>query len=65
MSTFPSLNFDLGETVDLLRDAVETFVQAEIAPIAADIDRSNEFPNELWPKLGEMGLLGPQQHSSV
>ncbi|MDH3762315.1 MAG: isovaleryl-CoA dehydrogenase [Gammaproteobacteria bacterium] len=54
----PSLNFDLGETVDLLRDAVTDFAQAEIAPLAAEIDRSNEFPNELWPKLGEMGLLG-------
>jgi isovaleryl-CoA dehydrogenase len=54
----PSLNFDLGETVDLLRDAVHDFAQAEIAPMAAEIDRSNEFPNELWPKLGDMGLLG-------
>ena len=58
MTSFPSLNFDLGETADLLRDAVETFAQAEIAPLAADIDRSNEFPNELWPRLGDMGLLG-------
>lgn len=58
MTSFPSLNFDLGETADLLRDAVETFAQAEIAPLAAEIDRSNEFPNELWPKLGGMGLLG-------
>jgi isovaleryl-CoA dehydrogenase len=58
MIHIPSLNFDLGETVDLLRDAVRDFAQAEIAPIAAEIDRSNEFPNELWPKLGDMGLLG-------
>ena len=58
MMHFPSLNFDLGDTVDMLRDAVYNFVQTEIAPIAADIDRSNEFPNQLWPKLGEMGLLG-------
>jgi len=58
MTTFPSLNFDLGETADLLRDAVSTFAQAEIAPLAAEIDSSNEFPNQLWPKMGEMGLLG-------
>ena len=58
MIHLPCLNFELGETVDMLRDAVQDFAQAEIAPIAADIDSSNEFPNELWPKLGEMGLLG-------
>jgi isovaleryl-CoA dehydrogenase len=58
MIHIPSLNFDLGETVDLLREAVQDFAQAEIAPLAAEIDRSNEFPNELWPKLGDMGLLG-------
>jgi isovaleryl-CoA dehydrogenase len=58
MIHIPSLNFDLGETVDLLRDAVQDFAQAEIAPMAAEIDRSNEFPNELWPRLGDMGLLG-------
>ena len=68
MTHFPSLNFDLGETVDMLRDAVYDFVQAEIAPIAADIDRSNEFPNQLWPKLGDMGLLGitvPEDHGGT
>jgi len=58
MTHFPSLNFELGNTVDMLRDAVYNFAQSEIAPIAADIDRSNEFPNQLWPKFGEMGLLG-------
>lgn len=58
MIHFPSLNFDLGETIDMLRDAVHSFAQTEIAPRAAEIDSSNEFPNSLWPKLGEMGLLG-------
>ncbi|MFT5504258.1 MAG: isovaleryl-CoA dehydrogenase [Gammaproteobacteria bacterium] len=58
MIHIPSLNFDLGESVDLLRDVVTDFAQAEIAPMADQIDRSNEFPNELWMKMGEMGLLG-------
>ena len=58
MIHIPSLNFGLGESIDLLRDAVQDFAQAEIAPLAAEIDRSNEFPNALWPRLGEMGLLG-------
>ncbi len=53
-----NLNFNLGATIDLLREAVHDFAAQEIAPLAAEIDRSNEFPNELWPKLGEMGLLG-------
>lgn len=52
------LNFDLGETNDMLRDQVSNFVASEITPIAAKTDSDNEFPNELWPKLGEMGLLG-------
>jgi isovaleryl-CoA dehydrogenase len=54
----PSLNFDLGETADLLRDAVAGFAAAEIAPRAAEIDRSNQFPMDLWPKLGALGVLG-------
>ena len=58
MIHIPSLNFDLGESIDLLRDAVQDFAQAEIAPLAAEIDRSNEFPGHLWRKLGDMGLLG-------
>jgi isovaleryl-CoA dehydrogenase len=54
----PSLNFDLGETADMLRDSVRSFAADEIAPRAADIDRDNEFPMDLWPKLGRLGVLG-------
>lgn len=55
---FPSLNFDLGETIDMLRDTVHHFAQKEIAPRAADIDRDNNFPMDLWRKFGDLGLLG-------
>jgi isovaleryl-CoA dehydrogenase len=55
---FPSLNFDLGETADQLRASVRGFTADVVAPLAAEIDKSNEFPRGLWPKLGEMGLLG-------
>ena len=55
---FPSLNHDLGETVDALRDAVQQFVKAELAPIADEVDRSNQFPMHLWRRFGDMGLLG-------
>jgi isovaleryl-CoA dehydrogenase len=55
---FPSLNFDLGETADQLRASVRAFTADEIAPIADGIDRSNEFPRQLWPKLGALGLHG-------
>ena len=54
----PSLNFDLGETADLLRDSVMSFAAEEIAPLAETTDRDNLFPRQLWPKLGELGLLG-------
>ena len=54
----PSLDFDLGETADMIRDTVRSFTADTIAPIAADIDRSNQFPRHLWPKMGELGLLG-------
>jgi isovaleryl-CoA dehydrogenase len=53
-----SLNFDLGETADMLRESVADFASAEIVPRAAEIDRSNEFPQELWRKLGDLGVLG-------
>ncbi len=55
---FPSLDFDLGEETDMLREAVYQFAQSEIAPRAAQIDRDNLFPADLWEKLGDLGLLG-------
>ncbi|MFN4324251.1 MAG: isovaleryl-CoA dehydrogenase [Azonexus sp.] len=54
----PSLDFGLGEDINLLREAVKAFADAEIAPRAAEIDRVNEFPADLWKKFGDMGLLG-------
>jgi len=53
-----ALNFELGETVDILRESVRSFAMREIAPRAAAIDRTNEFPRDLWPKLGKLGLFG-------
>lgn len=55
---YPTLNFGLGEDIDMLRDHVYNFAQGEIAPLAEKSDIDNSFPNQLWPKLGEMGLLG-------
>ncbi|MFT5074941.1 MAG: isovaleryl-CoA dehydrogenase [Patiriisocius sp.] len=55
---YPTLNFNLGEDIDMLRDSVFQFCSKEVAPRAADIDSSNEFPMDLWLKLGDMGLLG-------
>jgi isovaleryl-CoA dehydrogenase len=55
---FPSLDFDLGEEIEMLREAVYQFARSEIAPRAAQIDRDNLFPADLWQKLGDMGLLG-------
>ena len=49
---------DLGETADMIRDTVRAFTEAEIAPRAAEIDRVNDFPRDLWPKLGALGVLG-------
>ncbi len=58
LKEFPSLNFGLGEDIDMLRQAVRAFASQQIAPQAAEIDRSNEFPAGLWRKFGELGLLG-------
>ncbi|MDP3267546.1 MAG: isovaleryl-CoA dehydrogenase [Legionella sp.] len=52
------LNFQLGETYDLLRDTVHQFARTEIAPLATEIDENNSFPHQLWKKLGDIGLLG-------
>ncbi len=56
---YQPLNFGLGETIDLLRDQVAQFARREIAPLAEATDKNNSFPNELWPRFGAMGLLGP------
>ena len=58
ISQFSSLNFNLGETVDMISDTVNAFARDEIAPRAAQIDIDNEFPNDLWRKFGDLGLLG-------
>ena len=55
---YSSLNFALGETIDMLREQVQAFVAAELAPRAEAIDQDNLFPADMWKKFGEMGLLG-------
>ena len=55
---FPSLNFALGEDLDMLRDSVRSFAADRIAPIAAETDLKNEFPNPLWREMGDLGILG-------
>ncbi|MEQ1615264.1 MAG: isovaleryl-CoA dehydrogenase [Hyphomicrobiaceae bacterium] len=57
-NAYPTMNFGLGETADQLRDTVRAFTADEIAPIAAEVDKSNEFPRHLWPKMGALGLHG-------
>ncbi|MGV8998396.1 MAG: isovaleryl-CoA dehydrogenase [Parvibaculaceae bacterium] len=56
--SFQSLDFDLGETADMIRDTVASFTADKISPRAAEIDSSNQFPRDLWPELGNLGLLG-------
>jgi isovaleryl-CoA dehydrogenase len=57
-TSYPTLNFGLGEDIEMLRDQVYQFAQNEIAPLAEQADADNQFPNQLWAKLGDMGLLG-------
>jgi isovaleryl-CoA dehydrogenase len=58
VNQLPVLNFDLGEQADMLRDTVRSFSDDKIAPRAAEIDRTNQFPRDLWPEMGALGLLG-------
>ena len=55
---YPSLSFNLGDTADMLRDSVRSFASDKIAPRAEEIDVSNEFPIDLWPQMGALGLHG-------
>ena len=52
------LDFDLGDDLDALRDAVRAFADKEIAPRAAELDRTDQFPMDLWTKFGDLGILG-------
>jgi isovaleryl-CoA dehydrogenase len=57
-NAYPTMNFGLGDVADQLRDTVRSFSADEIAPLAAEIDKTNEFPRHLWPKMGALGLHG-------
>ena len=57
-NTFKELDFDLGNDVEVLKDSIQEFCKREIAPLAEDIDKKNDFPSHLWKKMGELGLLG-------
>ena len=58
MLNIPGLQFDLGEDVAMLRDSLQQFTAAEITPRAGQIDRDDQFPMDLWRKMGELGVLG-------
>ncbi|WP_085065441.1 acyl-CoA dehydrogenase family protein, partial [Pseudoalteromonas sp. TB51] len=58
ISLYKEMNFGLGETADMIRDHVNSFASQEIAPLAEQTDMDNAFPNQLWPQMGEMGVLG-------
>lgn len=58
MIDIPGLNYQLGDDVDALREAVRNFVAKELTPRAADIDRDNLFPADMWKKLGDLGIIG-------
>ncbi len=57
-NSYPSLDFDLGDTADMLRDSVRSFTSDKIAPRAEEIDKTNTFPRDLWPQMGALGVLG-------
>ncbi|MEQ9811605.1 MAG: isovaleryl-CoA dehydrogenase [Azospirillaceae bacterium] len=57
-NNLPTMNFDLGDTADMLRDQVASFAADEIAPLAEETDRTNDFPHHLWKKMGDLGVLG-------
>ena len=68
LTSLPGLNFQLGEDIDALRDAVRDFAQAEIASRATEIDSSDQFPMDLWQKFGDLGVLGitvPEEHGGA
>src|SRR5258707_5887852 len=54
----PQFDFGLGETADAIRDQVQRFAADQVAPIAAELDKTDRFPRELWPKMGDLGLHG-------
>ena len=68
MIHYPSLNINLGEEIDMIRESVQAFAEAEIDPIAADNEESHEYPKPLWQKLGELLLLGvtaPEEYGGI